>query len=126
MSRHSHYRQIYEIKFYSISLRSHFVFIFIFIYEIRIGQTKQSALQISEFGFHWVLDNLQTRLNNTLEEIPIISTIKHMIPSSGSEQKRKAGKVCARIIIRQRSIRYPTVCVHVCVPFLFCLFSNDL
>lgn len=56
------------------------------------------VLQIAEYGFHWLIDNLGTRINNTLEEIPIISTIKHMLPPTESQRNRKAGKVCAWII----------------------------
>lgn len=56
------------------------------------------VLQIAEYGFHWVLDNFGTRLNNTLEEIPILNSLKHMLqlkmlPLKKLRMKGKQNKV---------------------------------
>lgn len=87
------------------SVRTFFLFVYFQIVEYffhfhQIGccARDKCVLQIAEYGFHWLLDNLGTRLNNTLEEIPIVSTIKHMMPSTSERQKkRKTGKVWREI-----------------------------
>lgn len=47
----------------------------------------KSFLQVAEYGFNTIVKSVETTINNTLEGIPLINTIKHAIKTRRSQRK---------------------------------------
>lgn len=54
-------------------------YIFVYLYLKKKTGLHKCFLQVAEYGFRMIVHDIGLSVNNTLEGIPIINTIKHML-----------------------------------------------
>lgn len=72
-----------------------FKFICIFylcLYSDTFDLIGKCVLQIAEYGFHWVLNDLGKRLNISLGDIRMFDTIRNVLPMSRQRQRQRQSR----------------------------------